>query len=86
MTDPATETTLHRRAGAWGVVWAAALAIAFSLQVAGLLMPFLRVAVFIKGGENYSLLRSVSLLWQGGLHLLALLITGFSIEIGRAHV
>ena len=42
-------------------------------------MPFLRVAVFIQGGEDYSLLRSVWLLWQGGLHLLALLITGFSI-------
>jgi paraquat-inducible protein A len=53
--------------------------IALGLQVAGLLMPFLRIAVFIKGGEDYSLLRSVWLLWQGGLHLLALLITAFSL-------
>jgi paraquat-inducible protein A len=79
MTKPALDTTLHRRAGRWGAAWAVALAIAFGLQIAGLLMPFLRIAVFIKGGEDYSLLRSVWLLWQGGLHLLALLITGFSI-------
>jgi len=76
---PAASQTLHRRAGVWGRFWLAALGIALSLQVAGLLLPFLRIAVFIKGGEDYSLLRSVSLLWQGGMHLLALLIVGFSV-------
>ena len=75
----ASTQTLHRRAGAWGWAWLAALCIALSLQVAGLLLPFLRIAVFIRGGEDYSLLRSVSLLWQGGMHLLALLIVGFSV-------
>ena len=79
MKNTAPDSTLHRRAGAWGVAWTVALAFAFCLQIAGLLMPFLRVAVFIKGGEDYSLLRSVWLLWQGGMHLLAALITGFSI-------
>jgi paraquat-inducible protein A len=71
--------TFHHRLGAWSWVWLSALTIALGLQFAGLLLPFLRIAVFIAGGEDYSLLRTVSLLWQGGLYLLVLLIVGFSV-------
>jgi uncharacterized paraquat-inducible protein A len=45
----------------------------------GLAAPFLRIAVFIKGGEDYSLLRTMSLLWESRLYLLMVLIVGFSI-------
>jgi paraquat-inducible protein A len=65
--------------GSWTWVWLSALSIALALQIAGLLLPFLRIAVFIKGGEDYSLLRTVSLLWEGRLYLLMVLIVGFSI-------
>lgn len=74
-----THATLHRSLGPRGWIYVAALVVALVLQVAGLLLPFLRIAVFIQGGEDYSLLRSVSLLWQGGMHLLAALIVGFSV-------
>jgi len=43
---PAASQTLHRRAGIWGRFWLAALGIALSLQVAGLVLPFQRIAVF----------------------------------------
>lgn len=79
MVTRAESTTLHRSLGMWSWVWLFALLIAAVLQIGGLLLPFLRIAVFIKGGEDYSLLRSVSLLWDGGLYVLVLLIAGFSI-------
>lgn len=71
--------TLHQETGAWSWVWLTVLGTALALQAAGLLLPFMRFAVFIKGGEDYSLLRSISLLWEGGLYVLAALIVGFSL-------
>lgn len=79
MAQIAESRTLHSTLGRWSWAWLAALLLALGLQIAGLLMPFLRIAVFIKGGEDYSLLRTVSLLWHGDLYVLALLILGFSV-------
>lgn len=71
--------TLHQDSGAWSWVWLTVLGTALALQAAGLVLPFMRFAVFIMGGEDYSLLRSISLLWEGGLYVLAALIVGFSL-------
>lgn len=79
MSPPPENPTLHRSLGAWSWVWLSALTIALALQIAGLLLPFLRIAVFIQGGQDYSLLRTVSLLWQGKVYVLVVLIAGFSV-------
>ena len=55
------------------------LAFACTLQVLALFLPFMRIDVFIAGGETYSLLHTVWLLWTEGLWAIALLIGGFSV-------
>ncbi|MBM4009537.1 MAG: paraquat-inducible protein A [Planctomycetes bacterium] len=79
MSSHANKQTLHHSLGAWSWVWLSALVLALGLQIAGLLLPFLRIAVFIAGGADYSLLHTVSLLWEGKVYVLVVLITGFSI-------
>ena len=57
----------------------AAIAASLGLNVAALVVPFLSVDVAFKGTSLYSLPRSVRLLWQAGLHVLAVLVALFSI-------
>jgi paraquat-inducible protein A len=57
----------------------AAIALSLALNVAALVVPFLSVDVAFKGTSLYSLPRSVKLLWQAGLHVLAVLVALFSI-------
>jgi len=55
------------------------LAIAAVLQCGGLLLPFMRIDVFLKAGNTYSLLHTVNLMWTKGMWIIALLIGGFSV-------
>ncbi len=57
----------------------AAIALSLALNLAALIVPFLSVDVAFKGSALYSLPRSVKLLWQAGLHVLAVLVVLFSI-------
>jgi paraquat-inducible protein A len=57
----------------------AAIAASLALNVTALVVPFLSVDVAFKGTSLYSLPRSVKLLWQAGLHVLAVLVVLFSI-------
>jgi len=57
----------------------AAVAASLALNVAALVVPFLEVDVAFRGTALYSLPRSVELLWQAGLYVLALLVALFSI-------
>lgn len=57
----------------------AAILASLALNVAALVVPFLSVDVAFRGTSLYSLPRSVRLLWQAGLHVLAVLVALFSI-------
>src|SRR6188768_1311745 len=62
-----------RRAALWTV------GLALALNTLALFVPFLRVDAVLRGDKLYSLPRSVLLLWDAGLYLLALLVAVFSI-------
>ncbi len=57
----------------------AAVALSLVLNVTALYVPFLGVAVVLRGSSLYTLPRSVILLWDAGLYVLALLVAVFSI-------
>ena len=71
--------TLHTAAGPRGRIYLGLLGLACAMQIAALFLPFMRIDVFIAGGETYSLLHTVWLLWTEGLWAIALLIAGFSV-------
>ena len=71
--------SLHATAGRARGLYVTAIGLAFALQIAGLLLPFMRIEVFIEGGETYSLLHTVWLMWTNGLWAISLLIAGFSV-------
>lgn len=73
------DTSLMRSAGFGGMLWIILLVAALSLQIAALFLPFMRIDIFIQGGETYSLLHTVRLMWAEGLWLIAFLIAGFSV-------
>lgn len=62
-----------RRAALWTV------GLALALNALALFVPFLSVDAALRGDKLYSLPRSVLLLWDAGLYLLALLVAVFSI-------
>ena len=49
------------------------------LNVAALFLPFLEMDVVLSGRDVYSLPRSVLLMWDAGLYLIALLVVAFSV-------
>ena len=71
--------TLHAGHPGRSRIWLGLLGAALVLQVSALFLDFMRVDVFIAGGETYSLLRTVQLLWEARLWLVACLIVGFSV-------
>jgi paraquat-inducible protein A len=73
------QRTLHAAMGQRSWIYLGTLALACALQVLGLFLPFMRIDVFIAGGETYSLLHTVWLMWTEGLWGIALLIGGFSV-------
>ncbi len=79
MSLDSAQPTMARRLGRRGAAIHALLATALGCNVAALLIPFLEVDVFLKGRHVYSLPRSVKLMWEADLHLLAALILLFSI-------
>jgi paraquat-inducible protein A len=74
-----TGCTLHAGNPGRSRIWLGLLGAALTLQVSALFLDFMRVDVFIAGGETYSLLRTVQLLWEARLWLVACLIVGFSV-------
>lgn len=57
---------------------AALLCLSFACNVAVLFAPFMRLRVGI-GSEDYTLMRTVEMLWGSGLWVLAVLVFGFSV-------
>ena len=55
------------------------MAAALAMQLSALVLPFMQVDIFMKGSETFSLLRTVKLMWDGGLWGIAVLIAGFSV-------
>ncbi len=67
------------REGALRATALSAVVVSFALNVTALFVPFLGVSVIFEGRSLYSLPRSVVLLWDAGLYVLALLVALFSI-------
>lgn len=57
---------------------AALLGVSFACNVAVLFAPFMRLRVGL-GAEDYTLMRTVEMLWGSGLWVLAVLVFGFSV-------
>ena len=74
-----TVNTLHESVGTRGRVVGVLLAGSLCCNVAGLVVPFLEIDVFLRGTSTYSLPHSVQLMWEARLYAIALLIVGFSI-------
>ena len=57
----------------------AILLLSLACNVTALVVPFMHVDVFLKGDSDYSLPRSVYLMWESGLYVVAVLVLLFSI-------
>lgn len=55
------------------------LSVSLLLNVVALLVPFMEVQRALHGKEIYNLTRTVVLLWEHGLHVLAVIVVGFSV-------
>lgn len=65
--------------GSMGVVIAIMIGAALVLNVLAVTLPFLTIDQALKSPESYSLPRSVVLMWERELYVVAILIAGFSI-------
>jgi len=74
-----TPTTLVRSFGWRGVPVPVLLATSLACNVTALLVPFMEIDIALQARQVYSLPRSVKLMWEHDLHLIALLILAFSI-------
>jgi len=74
-----TKDTLMRAYGWWGYTVVAVILAALALQVTALCVPFMQISKFLDGTTTYGLLKSVNLMWQGQLYVIAILIVSFSV-------
>jgi paraquat-inducible protein A len=82
MTDnrpEAPRSTLARELGLRGAAVPILLGASLACNLTALVVPFLEVDIFLKGRHTYSLPRSVELMWESQLYVIALLIVAFSI-------
>ena len=59
--------------------WIVALVTALVLNVVALTVPFMKMQVYTKPAESYSIPRTVQLMWEFKLYWVAVLIVGFSL-------
>jgi uncharacterized paraquat-inducible protein A len=73
MSEPAPALSTARRCVATGL-----LAVSLACNVAVLFTPFMKLRVGL-GSDDYTLMRSVVMLWDSGLGVLAILVFAFSV-------
>ena len=72
-------SSLHAEHAGRSRLWLSLMAVALILQISALVLPFMQVKIFMKDPQTFSLLHTVKLMWDEGLWVIAILITGFSV-------